>query len=145
MEIKIKKVHTTKDLIISVIIIIAGIGLYFLNAGLGGLFAVCGLLMLLFYKVGYKREGENVVLRKKSLDISHNCRTSLKEFLEGKDVDPEVTTNGSGLIIGLEAYYNAKEGIAYVQLFDYSNFEYEAATGIVELRGPRAELLISKI
>ena len=35
--------------------------------------------------------------------------------------------------------------IAYVQLFDFSNYTYEPATGIVEIRGPRAEKLIGKI
>ena len=53
MESILKKVHTGKDLAISGIIIAAGIGSYFLNAGLGILLGVCGLLMLLFYKAGY--------------------------------------------------------------------------------------------
>lgn len=145
MEIKLKKVHSTKDLIISAIILAAGIGLCFVNAGLGGVIAICGLLMLLFYKDGYKREGEDIVLHKKALDVAHTCRNSLKEFLEGKDVEPEVKTSLNGGIIRLEAYFNAEAAIAYVQLFDFSNYTYEPATGIVELRGPRAEKLISKL
>ncbi len=145
MEINLKKVHTAKDLIISATILAAGIGLYFVNAGLGGLIAACGLLMLLFYKAGYKREGEGIVLKKKALDIAHTCRDSLKGFLEGKDIEPEVMTNISGGVIRLEAYYNADAAIAYAQLFDFSNYTYEPATGIVELRGPRAEKLIGKL
>ena len=58
MEIKFKRVHIAKDLIISAIVLASGIGLYFVNAGLGGVIAAGGLLMLLLYKGGYKREGE---------------------------------------------------------------------------------------
>ena len=145
MEIKLKKVHTAKDLIISAIVLAAGIGLYLVNAGLGGIIAVCGLLMLLFCKGGYKREGEDIILHKKALDVAHSCRDSLKGFMEGKDVEPEVNTSLSGGVIRLEAYYNADAAIAYVQLFDFSNYTYEPATGIVELRGPKADKLISKL
>ena len=145
MEIKLKKVHTAKDLIISAVILAAGIGLYFINAGLGVTIAACGLLLLVFYKAGYKREGEDIVLHKAALDISHSCRDSLKGFLEGKDVEPDVKTNMNGGVVRLEVCYNADAAIAYAQLFDFSNYTYEPATEIVELRGPKAEKLISKL
>ncbi|MBR3441356.1 MAG: hypothetical protein IKH00_06815 [Bacteroidales bacterium] len=145
MEIKFEKVHTTKDLIISAIVLAAGIGLFFINTGLGVIFAACGILMLLFYKSGYICEGDNTVLEKKALDIAHSCKDSLKAFLEGKDVEPEVKTNINGGIIRLEVFYNATASIAYAQLFDFSNYNYEPATEIVELRGERAEKLINKL
>ena len=145
MEIKLRKVHSAKDLTISAIMLAAGIGLYFVNAGLGILLVVCGVLMLLFYKGGYKREGEEIVLQKKALDIAHSCRDSLKGFLNGKDVEPEVNTSINGGVIRLEVYYNADASLAYAQLFDFSNYTYEPATGIVELRGPKADKLITKL
>ena len=145
MEIKLKKVHTAKDLIISAIVLAAGIGLYFVHVGLGVTIALCGLLLLFFYKAGYKREGEDLVLRKAALDVSHSCRDSLKGFLDGKDVEPKIDKTALGGIVRLEAYFNAKAAIAYIQLFDFSNYTYEPATEIVELRGPRAEKLICKL
>ena len=145
MEIKLTKVHTTKDLLISAIVLAAGIGLYFVNAGLGILLAFCGILMLLFFKGGYKREGEDIVLQKKALDVAHSCRDSLKGFLEGKDVEPDVNTSINGGVIRLEVYYNADASLAYAQLFDFSNYTYEPATGLVELRGPKADKLITKL
>lgn len=145
MEITFKKVHTAKDLIISALVIICGVGLYFVNQGLGGVIGVCGLLLLVFYKAGYKREGEGILLTKKALDVSHSCRDSLKAFLDGKEVEPQIDTTAIGGIIGLEVYYNSDADIAYAQLFDFSNYTYEAATEIVELRGPKAEKLIRKI
>ena len=145
MEIKLIKVHTVKDLIISAVTMAAGIGLYFVNAGLGIMIIICGLLLVLFYKAGYKRVGEDIVLRKEALDVSHSCRESLKGFLDGKDVELLIDKTAIGGVIRLEVYYNAHAAIAYAQLFDFSNYTYEAATEIVELRGPRAEKLITKL
>lgn len=145
MEIKLKSVHTVKDLIISAIILAAGIGLFFVNKGLGSVIGACALLMLLFYKSGHKKEGENIVLVKKALDVSHNCRESLKGFLEGKDVEPEINLTVNGGIVRLEVYYNADAAVAYAQLFDFYNYTYEPATEIVELRGEKAEKLIGKL
>ncbi len=113
----------------------AGIGLYFVNAGLGVVIGVCGLLLLLFYKTGHKREGEDIVLRKKAIDIAHHCRESLKGFLDGKDVEPEINTNENGGVIRLEIYYNADAAVAYAQLFDFSNYTYEPATDVAQ--GPK--------
>ena len=145
MDIKFKKVHTVKDLTISIIMVAAGIGLYFVNAGLGILIGVCGLLMLLFYKAAYKREGEDIVLKKSSVDVAHSCRESLKDFLDGKDVEPEVNTSVNGGVIRLEVYYSAAASVAYAQLFDFSNYSYVPATEIIELRGARADRLIKKL
>lgn len=145
MEIKLKKVHTAKDLIISAMVLAAGIGLYFVNAGLGAVIALCGVLMFVFYKSGYVREGEGIVLQKKALDIAHSCRDSLKGFLEGKNTNPEVNTSPNGGIMRLEVYYNADASIAYVQLFDFVNYTYEPATELVELRGSKVDILIVKI
>lgn len=145
MQITFKKVHTKKDLIISAIVLAAGIGLCFINLGLGVFIAVCGVLMLLFYKGSYKREGEDIVLQKKAFDVAHSCRDSLKGFLEGKDVEPDVDTSINGGVVRLEIYYNAASSVAYAQLFDFSNYIYEPATDIVELRGQKAEKLIRKL
>ena len=145
MDIIFKKVHTLKDLSLSAAIILSGIGLYFLNAGLGILIGVCGLLMIIFYKTSYKRAGETTLLKKEAMDICSSCRDSLKAYLDGKDVQPEVKTSPDGTVIRLEVYYNARESVAYAQLFDFSNYSYVPATGIVELRGPRADSLITKL
>ena len=145
MEIIFKKVHTAKDLVISAIMVAAGIGLYFVNVGLGIFIGVCGLLMIILYKGAYKREGEDILLKKTALDVAHSCKESLKGFLDGKDVEPEVNTSVNGGVIRLEVYHNAGASVAYAQLFDFSNYSYVPATEIVELHGKRADCLISKL
>ena len=69
----------------------------------------------------------------------------MKEFLDGKDVDPEINLDGNGSVIRLEVYYNVDAAVAYAQLFDFSSYTYEPATEIVELRGQKARILIGKL
>lgn len=145
MNIYFKKVHTVKDLVLSVVVTLAGIGLYFLNQGLGGVVFACGLLMLIFYKAGYKANGEGPVLTKKAQDLPRTCRQSIVNYLEGKDDDLELGLSGLGASVRLETYYNKEAGVAYVQLFDFSNYTYEPATEIVELHSPKADNLLSKL
>ena len=143
MDINFKKVHTGKDLAISTIVLLAGAGLFFVNRGLGICIAVCGLLMLLFYKCGYKKDGKGVLLTKESEDICKACRTSVIEFLEGKNTTPTIKQGNDGGSVRLDVFFNKSENVAYAQLYDFCNYTYEPATGIVEIKGDRAEKLIS--
>ena len=145
MEINFKKVHTGKDITISSITILAGIGLFFVNKGLGVCIAVCGLLMLLIYKSGYKKDGKGAVLTKKSEDLCKGCRTSIVEFLDGKDTVPYIKKGNEGGSVRLDVYYNQAADIAYAQLYDFCNYTYEPATGVVELNGEMVDKLISKL
>ena len=145
MEIQFKKVHTAKDLIISILVLAAGVGLYFVNAGLGVFIGACGILMLLFYKAAYKKVGNDTILTKKAIDVASSCRSSLLDYLNGKDVDPEIQQPGAGGVVRLEVYFNKDEGVAYAQLFNFSNYTYEAATEMIELHSPKADKLISKL
>lgn len=145
MTIELKKVHTIKDLTISLLILAAGAGLFFVNTGLGILVGAFGLLLLIFYKDGYKKDGTDVVLTKKALDVAHASRPSLIDFLEGKNVEPELDRTAVGGVVRLEIYYNAEASVALVQLFDFLNYMYEPATDLVELRGERARKLIGKL
>ena len=145
MEIKFKKVHTAKDLTLSSILSAAGIGLYFINAGLGTVTAVCGLLMLLFWKNGYKTEGKDLLLQHKAVDLSKSCRASVLDFLSGKDIIPEFRAGNEGGSIRLEVWYNETEKTAFACLYDFENYIYEAATDIVELHDARADRLIARL
>ena len=143
MEINFKKVHTGKDLAISTIVLLAGVGLFFVNKGLGIIIAVCGLAMFFLYKGGYKKDGQGNVLQKKSEDLCKACRPSIIDYLNGKDVTPQVKKGDEGGSVRLDVYYNASEGIAFAQLFDFRNYAYEPETEVIELHSPKADKLIS--
>ena len=145
MEIQFKKVHTVKDLAISVLIIIVGAGLFFVDKGLGFCIAVVGLVMLALYKSGYKKNGQGPVLTRKSEELCRSCRSSIIEFLNGKDTNPVIKPGNEGGSIRLVVYYNEKEDVAYIQLSDYSNYTYVPVTDVVELKIDRASKIISKL
>ena len=145
MEYNFKKVHTGKDLAISTIVLLAGAGLFFFNKGLGICIATCGLFMLLFYKGGYKMDGHGVVLQKKSEDLCKCCKSSITDYLAGKDVTPQIKKGNEGGSVRLDVYYNAAEGIAYAQLYDFRNYTYEPETDVIEIHSLRSEKLISQL
>lgn len=145
MEYNFKKIHTGKDLVISGLLIAAGIGLFFLNAGLGITIGICGILSLLLYKSGYKMDGQNLCLEKKSEDLCKSCRASVMDFLSGKDVTPDIRKGNEGGSVRLDVYFNKAARVAYAQLFDFCSYTYEPATEVVELRSIRADKLISLI
>ena len=145
MEYNFKKVHTGKDLAISTIVLLAGTGLFFVNKGLGICIAVCGLAMFLIYKGGYKKDGQGFVLTKKSEDLCKACKGSIVDFLGGKDCIPTVKKGNEGGSVRLDVYCNKAEGVAYAQLFDFCNYTYEPATEVVELKGDKANKLISQL
>ena len=143
MEYNFKKVHTGKDLAISTIVLLTGVGLFFVNKGLGICIGICGLFMYLAYKGGYKKDGQGILLTRKSEDICKACRTSIVEFLEGKNTVPTIKQGNEGGSIRLDVYFNKDEQVAYAQLYDFCNYTYEPATGIIELKGDKADKLIS--
>ena len=67
------------------------------------------------------------------------------EYLNGKDVTPQVKKGSEGGSVRLDVFYNATEGIAYAQLFDFRNYSYEPETDVVELHSPKADKLISQL
>ena len=143
MENNFKKVHTGKDLTISTIVLLAGAGLFFANKGLGICIALCGLIMFLIYKGGYRKDGQGVVLQKKSEDLCKCCKPSIVDYLNGKDVTPQIKKGNEGGSVRLDVYYNTAAGIAYAQLYDFRNYAYEPETDIVELHSPKADKLVS--
>lgn len=143
MEINFKKVHTAKDLAISTIVLLAGVGLFFINKGLGITIVVCGLAMLFLYKGGYRKDGHSALLARKSEDLCKCCKQSIVDFLHGKDTEPQVKKGHNGGSVRLDVYFNEASGIAYAQLYDFRNYTYEPETEIVELHSPRADKLIS--
>ncbi len=144
-EIKIKKVHTFLDLAIASVVTAAGVGLYFLLPGWGVLFCLIGILLFAFYRRANKRVGERTLLKEASLDIDPGCRSGILDFLGGKADTMECEAASEGSHLYLQVYYNADETVAYAQLYDVAENSFEPATGMTELRGPKAQTLIGKL
>ena len=145
MEISIKKVHTLLDLVVSALVTAAGIGLYFVLPGWGILFCLIGVLLFVFYKRAYKRVGASTLLKEKSLDISHECMNGIIDFLGGEAGNLELTAALDGDHLYLETYFNANAQQAYVQLYEVKENSFIPITDMVELKGTKAQTLITKL
>lgn len=145
MEIRIKKVHTLLDLVVSVAVIAAGVGLYFVLPGWGILFCLIGVLLIVFWKRASKRVGESTLLKEIDVDLVPECRDALIGFLEGDGELPELSKSDDGDHLWMEVFFNKDEKVAYARLYDVAANNFEPATGMLELRGPKAEKLISRI
>ena len=142
MENTFKKVHTTKDLVISIIVILAGAGLLFANTVLGICVILCGAIMLVCCKSGIMKEGQTTLLKKKTLELNHDCKKSIVDFLDGANVVPCVKEGNEGGTVKLLVYYNESDKVAYAQLSDYVDYGFKPVTEMVELRGQRYEQLM---
>ena len=145
MEIKIKKVHTLLDLVISAVVLAAGVGLYFVLPGWGVLFCLIGILLFAFYKRSYRRIGERTSLKQKDQDLAVESRDKVMAFLEGKSADLSLSPAGEGDHLWLDAYYNADAAVAYAQLYDVADNRFDPATQLVELKGDKALKLIAQL
>lgn len=139
------KIHTKKDLLLSVVFIIAGIGLFFINKVAGIAIALLGILILFFYKTGYKFTGNDVILKHKKLEISRKYQQSVLDFLNGKSEILEMQPGNEGGTLLLEAWYNEQEGIAYAQLHAYQELNFQPVTEIIELQKEASQKLIEKL
>ena len=139
------KIHTKKDLLLSVVIIIAGIGLFFINKVAGIAIALLGILILIFYKTGYKFTGSDVILKHKKLEISRKYQQSVLDFLNGKSESLEMQPGNEGGTLLLEAWYNEQEGIAYAQLHTYQELRFQPITEVIELQKDDSQKLIEKL
>ncbi len=142
-EIKIKKVHTALDLAVSAVMCAAGVGLYFVLPGWGILFCFIGVLLFGFYKRAIKREGENIALKEKSMDLAVGCREPLMKFLSGGEDLPSFELSEDTDHLYLELYYNSDAPVVYARLYDVGHSKFEPATEMQEIRSDRAAKLIS--
>lgn len=139
------KVHTAKDLLISIIILGFGAGLFFIHKGLGIMLVISGILALVFFKSGYRDPVTQVILHKTCAETDKKCRQSLLDFISGLIDEPEIVRTGVGAVVRIEMYHNLEEGVAYIQLFDFENYNYVPATEILSLDENRAAKLLYKL
>jgi len=144
-EFKIRKVHTVLDLVISAVVLAAGVGLYFVLPGWGILFSLIGILLFTFYKRANMCVGDKTLLKEKTLDLATDIREQLTAFLSGQADIPELTPSGEDEHLYLEVYYNADASVAYAQLYDVADSHFDPATPMRKLTGAPAASLIAQL
>ena len=145
MEKNFRRVHTLNNIIITAVIAVAGIGLFFVNAGLGIALAVVAVLMFFLWKSGFRKDGLDTVFTKEAIDVPRSFRQNIIDFLEGKSDEVEFQEGCEGGCVRIEAFYNKTEQVVFAQLMDFSSYTYQPVGEMVELRGAKAAKFIETL
>lgn len=147
MENKFTRVHSTKDIIISVTLLVAGCALALLPLGIslnltGYLIIPCALAMLFILKSEYKNTADNERYKKKVYNFPINVEAELTKALacNPQGIDTECIDKGNAL--QLEIYYSTRNGKAFMQLSKYVPYKYEPQTDFIECSIDKAARLI---
>ena len=140
----VKQVFLMSDLVILAVIFIAGVALLFAGHGLVGVGVtaiLCGVLMLPFFRHGYKLDGHKGVYRKKELLMSRECKKDVIAFLDGTsevlDLHPRV--QGGALV---DLYYQKGAGGTVARYFDYEDYSNGTEYPLRELTPERAKMFL---
>ncbi len=139
MEKTFARIRSTKDIIISTTLTIAGFVLVALptsvSVNLVGFFMIfAGIIMLLFCKTGYKDAETGTRYCKKECFFPQSKRADIESQLGGdtREAAAVCTEEGTGSGLRLDIYRNKKSGNAYAQLFEYVPYKYVPCTRVFE-------------
>lgn len=137
MENIFKKVHSTMDIIISLLFVIAGVVLIVLFKQvsiiiLGAFLAAVGIVLFLTLRTSckYVETGEKFKKKIKYFDSAN--RVAILHTLQNEPEKMNLENEGKGTSMRMDIYYNKKH--AYIQLFIYVPHEYETFSELMEFK-----------
>ena len=147
MEKTFVRVHSVKDIVISLSLIVSGSILVALPTGTGvnvaGFFMIfAGLLLGLFMKTGYKDTASGERFHKKEHYFQQAMNSVISSMLESKPEAIDLAEAEKGNAVKLDIYYSKTTGKAYLQLFEYVPYKYEPCSQMYEHHISRIEKLI---
>lgn len=137
MEREFIRVRSAKDIFITFTLIAAGgimIALPTSQAvNVAGFFLIfAGLLLGIILKTGYKDTESGINYYKKERFFAQNLRDDIAHKIQGnlKGINLAEEDKGNGL--RLDIYYSKVAGKAFIQLFEYIPYKYEACSKMYE-------------
>ena len=139
MEKKFVRVRSTKDVVLSSLITLAGVVLFILDFSIGirilGFFMILiGLLLFFTLKSSYKDEDTGIKYHKKERYFEGCRRDELSSAISRKNSKCKVdlSEENKGNTLRLDIYYNKQAGKAYMQIFEYVPYRYEPYSNLYE-------------
>jgi hypothetical protein len=130
------KSRSTKDIIISAVLLIGGVTMVALptpaSVNIAGLFLACtGIVLLAVLKSGWKNTETREKFYSKTLYFPREMEGKLKEAMEGslKKITSDTSSQSSAL--KLDILYNKKTGKAFCQLSEYIPYQYHPFTEMI--------------
>lgn len=147
MEKEFIRVRSAKDIIISASFIIIGSILLALQTGasinlLGFCMLFGGIILALTLRNGYKDTSTGKQYCKIEHFFSHKMRDEIKQAISLKPESVNLAEENKGNGLRLDIYYAKSSGMAYMQLFEYIPYKYEACTAVYEYERSKISKLI---
>lgn len=149
MEKNFSRVYSAKDITIILTLAVAGTILVVLPTSssiniLGFFMLSAGIILGIFMKTGYKDEETGIRYCKSEHFFASNKREILAEAISGNLRKLNLADEDAGNSLRMDIYYSAKSGKAYIQMFEYIPYKYEAYTAMHEHSLDNASKLIRK-
>ena len=148
MEKKFIKTRSLKDIIIFSLIILVGCIFAILpnetNVNIGGYtLIIIGIILVFTLKSSYKHlhSGEN--FRIKQLLFPMEMKGAILSTIDSCPENINLAKEGNAQSLRLYIYYNTQINKAYLQLFEYSDNQYEPCSKIYEYETTKIERLIT--
>lgn len=123
-EQQVKKTFLPQDIAVLAAIFAAGAACFLLGEGWGGLGVIiilCGVMMVPFYRHGYRLEGQKGLFRLKEIALSRDKKSEILAYLEGRtnSINLYSWRPGGALV---DVYYRKGENRQFARYFDYADF-----------------------
>ena len=147
METNFIRVRSAKDITIFISLVVIGSVLVALPTGAGvniaGFFMIfAGIITALILKSGYKNADTGESYKKKEYYFQQEMDSVIASALESKPNSIDLTQADKGNAIKLDVYYSNKSGKAYLQLFKYVPYRYDAWSRIYKYEVAEVDKLI---
>ena len=131
------RVRSTKDIIISSLLIIAGCVLVALptsaSVNIVGFFMIfAALILFLTLKTAYKDTENGNKYSKKERYFAQSLKEEISRCISAAPNSIKLTEEDKGNGIRLDVFFNKKDDKAYVQLHEYIPYKYEPCTDLYE-------------
>lgn len=130
MEKSFYRVRSTKDIIITVILVVAGCVLVLIpspvSINITGFFMMfAGLILFFVLRTAYKDSDTNTAYCKRELYFPQSCRENVLKAVSTSPSSVNMTEKNNGTGIRMDIYYSKKEGTAFVKMLEYVPYKYE--------------------
>lgn len=131
------RVRSTKDIIISVVLVLGGCTLVALPTStpvnICGFFMIfTGIILFMILRTAYKDEDTGVRFCKTEHFFAQSLREELSDAISSRPESVNMSEEDKGNGIRLDVYHSKSAGKAYVQLFEYIPYKYEPCSRMYE-------------
>ncbi len=130
MNKEFKRVHSTLDIVISTLLVVAGVVIVVIPSAvgvniLGCCLALCGVILFFTMKNAYKDAENGVTYSKKMKYFQASRKSELLDALKNDPSKADWTENGAGNGLRVDIYINRKHNQVFVHCAEYIPYNYQ--------------------